>query len=64
MIPLNRKQLKKYIRSQGFVLVSENRHSKYRHIETGKCLIASKTPSDTNYWKEVLKDIKKINKGL
>ena len=63
MIPLNRKQLTKYILSQGFILVSEKRHTKYKHVETGRRLITSKTSSDINHWKQVLKDIEKITKG-
>tara|TARA_B100000519_G_scaffold141083_1_gene122274 strand:- start:192 stop:395 length:204 start_codon:yes stop_codon:yes gene_type:complete len=60
---LNPKQLRRHILSQGFIPISEKRHYKYKHVETGGLLIVAKTPSDTNHHKQVLRDMEKIKKG-
>jgi len=54
------KELKKYLKSEGFELLRETgKHRIYVHKRTKKHLSTSKTPSDGYAWRQIIRDIKR-----
>jgi predicted RNA binding protein YcfA (HicA-like mRNA interferase family) len=54
------KELKKYLKSEGFELLRETgKHRIYVHTRTRKQLSTSKTPSDGYAWRQIMRDIKR-----
>jgi len=54
------KELKKYLKSEGFELLRETgKHRIYVHTRTKKHLSTSKTPSDGYAWRQIMRDIKR-----